>query len=227
MSKSNGGSGNTFKVATIALGVLVVAGIVVIAVMASQKSATDKKLNDSQQQAASLQAQVSSLQTNLKTTQDQLSAAQTKIGSLQTDLTTTTATANAKIDALNKDVSSKQSTIDSQAAQIKTMRYPRNFSTIDELTNWLQKNNIVTWDPLTLTAVQRVQMAFALEIKASRDGYLLPVVLPMFGNLDYMTNRAVVGDTVYEVRAWDSFAQVGGRVTPAVPSYPIPPDSGK
>ena len=147
--------------------------------------------------------------------------------SLQTDLTTASATANAKIDALNKDVSSKQSTIDSQAAQIKIMRYARNFSTIDELTNWLQKNNPVTWDPLTLTAPQRVQMAFALEIKASRDGYLLPVVLPMFGNLDFMTNRAVVGDTVYEVRAWDSFAQIGGRVTPAVPSYPILPDSGK
>ncbi len=223
MSKS-AGSGNFFKLATIVLGVLVVAAVVVIAVMAAQKSKTDKELKDSQQEVATLQSQLSGVQDNLKSVQDELAAVKTKSAS---DLSAAKATADAQATAAQKQITSLQSTIDSEAAQIKTMRYPRNFSTIDELTNWLQKNNPVTWDPLTLTAVQRVQMTFALEIKAARDGYLLPVVLPMFGNLDYMTNRAVVGDTVYEVRAWDSFAQIGGRVTPAVPSYPIPPDSGK
>lgn len=223
MSKPVGKQNNLFGILTIVLGVLVVAAIVVVAVLASQNGKTNTKLTETQQQVASLQSQTSSLQTNLKSTQDELAALKTKSAA---DLATAKAASDtqiAQIDSLQKDISSKQSNIDSQAARIKTMSYPRNFATIDELTNWLQKNNPVTWDPLTLTAPQRVQMTFALEIKATRDGYLLPVVLPMFGNLDYMTNRAVVGDIIYEVRAWDSFVQIGGRVTPAVPSYPIPP----
>jgi len=218
---------NPFKIVTIVLGVLVVAAVVVIAILASQNAKTNAKRTDAEEQVASLQSQVSGLQVSLSSTQSQLTAAQAKSASLETDLTATKAAADTQIAALQKDISSRQSTIDAQGAQIKTMRYPRNFNTIDELTNWLQRNNVVTWDPLALTAAQRVQMTFALEIKAARDGYLLPAVLPMFGNLDWMTNRAVVGDIIYEVRAWDSFVQIGGRVTPAVPSYPIPPDSGK
>ena len=227
MSKSVGKTGDPFKLATITLGVLVVAAVVVIAVMASQNGKANADLKDSQQQVASLQSQASSLQGNLSSAQSQLTAATAAQAKAASDQAAAKTASDAQISALQKDISSKQSTIDSQAAQIKTMRYPRNFSTIDELTNWLQKNNPVTWDSLTLTAAQRVQMTFALEIKAARDGYLMPAVLPMFGNLDWMTNRTVVGDIIYEVRAWDSFVQIGGRVTPAVPSYPIPPESGK
>ena len=223
MAKPVGKQSNLFKMLTIVLGVLVVAAIVVIAVLASQNGKTNTKLTDAQQQVASLQSQTSSLQTSLTSTQNDLTALKTKSASDLAAAKADSDAQNAQIAALQKDITSRQSTIDSQAAQIKVMRYPRNFTTIDELTNWLQKNNPVTWDPLTLTAPQRVQMTFALEIKATRDGYLLPVVLPMFGNLDYMTNRAVVGDIIYEVRAWDSFVQIGGRVTPAVPSYPLPP----
>ena len=215
--------GNPFKIVSIVLGVLVVAAVVVIGILASQNSNTKAELTEVEQQLSGLQSELSGVRSTLSSTQSKLTAAETKSTTLQADLTAAT----ARIETMSKDVSSKQSTIDAQAAQIKKMMYPHNFSTVDELTGWLQKNNPVTWDPLALTAVQRVQMTFALQIKAARDGYLMPAVLPMFGNLDWMTNRTVVGDIIYEVRAWDSFAQIGGRVTPAVPSYPIPPESGK
>ncbi len=221
MSKS-AGSGSFFKLATIVLGVLVVAAVVVISVMATQKSKTDKELKDSQQEVATLQSQVSSLQSNLTSTQSQLTAAQTKSASLQTDLTA----ANAKIDSLTKDNSSKQSTIDSQAAKIKTMSYPRHFSSVDELTSWLQKDdtNTLYANP---TAVQKAQMAFILQVKAAREGFLMTVNIPLAGGLDLITNRAIVGDIVYEVRASDDFVQRWGAISPALPPYPITPDSGK
>ncbi len=223
MSKSIGGSGNILKVATIVLGVLVVAAIVVIAVMASQKSTTDKQLKDSQQQVTSLQAQVSGLQTNLSSTQSQLSAAQAKA---VTDLAAAKAASDAQIAALQKNASSLQSTIDAQAAKIKTMTYPRHFASVDELTTWLQKDDTNTLYP-NPTAVQKAQMAFILQVKAARDGYLMTVNIPLGGGLDLITNRAIVGDIVYEVRASDDFVQRWGSISPALPPYPISPDSGK
>jgi hypothetical protein len=152
-----------------------------------------------------------------------LTAAQTKATS---DLAAAKAASDAQISALQKDISSRQSTIDSQAAQIKTMSYPHHFSSVDELTSWLQKDNINTLyaNP---TAVQKAQMAFMLQIRAARAGYILTVNVPLAGGLDLITNRAIVGDVVYEVRAADDFVQRWGSISPAMPPYPIPADSGQ
>ena len=106
------------------------------------------------------------------------------------------------------------------------MKYPKHFGTIDELANWLQKDNTNTLftNP---TTIQRAQMAFILQIRAARDGYFLTVNIPVAGNLDLISSRAMVGDVIYEVRAWDDFTQRWGTVSPAMPSYPILPDSGQ
>ena len=226
MSKSVGKAGNTFKMATITLGVLVIAAVVVIAVMASQNGKANADLKDSQQQVASLESQVSSLQNNLSSTQTQLTAATTAQAKAASDLAAAKAASDTQISALQKDISSKQSTIDSQAAQIKTMSYPRHFSSVDELTSWLQKDNTNTLytNP---TAVQKAQMAFILQIRAARAGYIMTVNIPLAGGLDLITNRALVGDVIYEVRAADDFVQRWGSISPAMPPYPIPPDSGQ
>jgi hypothetical protein len=206
------------------IAVVLVAVIVVLAVLLGNKNS---KLTDTETQVKSLQSQVSSLETTKSSLQTQLSQAQTKNTSLQSELDTTKQQTSEQIEQLSKGLSDAQKTIASQADSIKTMKYPRNFSTIDELTNWLQKNNPVTWNPNTLTPIQRAEMAFALEVKAARDGYLMPVILPLYGNLDYLTNRTIVGDVTYEIKSWDGTVQIGGRITPALPSYPITPESGK
>ncbi len=218
-----GSATNPMRIWTIILGGLIVVLIVVVAVLAAQLNKTNSKLTDTEQQLTSTKADLNTAQTALSTTKGELAASTANATGLQNNLTT----ANAQIKDLNTKADASAKTIGQQALQIRTMMYPHNFSTIEELTNWLQKNNSKTVDFNSTTALQRVQMAFALEIRASRDGYLMPVALPLLGSLDLVTNRAIVGDVVYDVRAWDNLVQLGGRITPALPSYPIPPDSGQ
>ena len=215
--------GNPMKKWLVVGGVVGLVLLVVIVVLAVQLAGTSSKLADRDAQVTSLKSQLSSVQADLSAAQTQLAQEKSRASGLQTDLQA----ARSQVDSLNKTVASQQATISQQAAQIQTMKYPHSFSTIDELTTWLQKNNPVTWDPNTLTPIQRAQMALALEVKAARDGYLMPAILPLFGNVDWMTNRTIVGDMVYEIKAWDGGVQIGGRVTPALPPYPITPDSGK
>ncbi len=207
-----------------AVAVVLIAVIIVLAVMLGNKSS---KLADSEAQVTSLQADVSALEVDKSSLQSQLAQAQTKSTSLQSELDTTKDQTSKEIEQLNKSLTDTRATVDSQAATIKTMKYPHNFSSIDELTSWMQKNNPVTWDPNTLTTLQRAEMAFALEVKAARDGYIMPAMLPLFGNIDWMTNHVIVGDVVYEIKSWDGTIQNGGKVVPALPSYPITPESGK
>jgi hypothetical protein len=206
------------------LAVVLIAVIIVLAVMLGNKSS---KLADSEAQVTSLQTDVSALKTDKSSLQTQLAQSQTKNTSLQSELDTTKEQTGKQIEQLNKSLTDAQATVNSQSATIKTMKYQHNFSTVDELTSWLQKNNPVTWDPNTLTAIQRAEMALSLEVKAARDGYIMPAILPLFGNVDWMTNRTIVGDVVYEIKAWDGTVQIGGRVTPTLPSYPITPESGQ
>src|SRR5512139_474705 len=104
MAKTAQRQSKTYMILTIILGVLVVAGIVVIAVLASQNSKTKATLTDTEQQLASAKSQVTSLQSNLSSTQSQLTAAQAKSTQLQNDLTAAKAAADTQIAALQKDV---------------------------------------------------------------------------------------------------------------------------
>jgi outer membrane murein-binding lipoprotein Lpp len=203
-------------------GVLLIALVIVIVVFTGQTSDLNAKLDSAEQQVASLQGQVSTLQGNVSSVQSQLTAAQTQATSLQANLTNAT----GQVSTLQRDAETKQATITSQAAQLNTMKYPRHFATVDELTNWLQRDNTNTLftNP---TTVQRAQMALVLQVKAARDGFLMTVNLPIAGNLELVTNRAMVGDVIYEVRPWDDFAQRWGTISPALPSHPITPESGQ
>jgi hypothetical protein len=213
-SKARGGS-NLFQIATIALAVLVIGAVVVLVVVLNQLSKANARVDSTEKQVASLQTS--------------LSAAETRGTSLQKDLDA----ANKQIQTLSGSGSSLQQTVAQQASQIKaldeqikTMRYPRNFATPEELSTWLMKDNTNSLYP-NPTAVQRALMAFILQLHAARDGFILSVNLPQGGNLDLISNRAVVSDVIYEVRAWDDFAQRWGVIAPAMPGYPIPPDSGQ
>lgn len=204
------------------IGVLLIALVVVIIVFTGQTSDLNTKLEAAEAEASSLEGQVGTLQGQVGTLQGQLNTSQGQASSLQKSLTD----ANGQVSVLQKDVASKQSTIDTQTGQIKTMRYPRHFASVDELANWLQKDNTNTMytNP---TAIQKAQMSFVLQIRAARDGFFLTSNVPVAGNLELITNRALVGDVIYEIRAWDDFAQRWGTISPAMPSYPITPESGQ
>ncbi len=205
------------------IGVLVIAIVLIAVLMGMQISNANKKADAANAQVATLQAQVSSLQGNVSSLQGQLSTAQSQLKTAQDQ----GAALKTSLDAANKQVSDQTATINSQAAQIKTMSYPRHFASVTELTNWLQKDDtdklFGSIPPLQLTPLQKAQMALVLQIKAARDGFIITTNLPLLGGLDTITNRALVGDTVYTVRAYDDFVEHISSISPALPSYPIPP----
>jgi flagellar biosynthesis chaperone FliJ len=208
----------------IAIGVIavLVIAIVVTTVLLSQKiGSLNRDLDDARAQVATLQGQVSNLQTNVSTLQGQLNQEKATTATLNTELSG----AKSQISTLDKTVASQQTTISDQAATIKTMRYPKNFATSEELANWLQKDNTNTLYSNPTTA-QKTQLAFILQIHAARDGYIVTTNLPIGGSLDSVTNRAIVGDYVYEITPWNDIAQRWFGV-PAMPSYPITPESGQ
>ena len=225
MSESNvktGGKNMNRWIAVSAIGILLVVLVVVIVVFNGKVGNLNDDLKASEAQVATLQSQVNGLQSERTDLQGKLTSSQNNLTSRDASL----ATANTQIAALKTDVDSKQGTITAQAAEIKKMKYPKHFNTIDELANWLQKDNTNTLfaNP---SAIQKAQLAFVLQIRAAREGYFLSTNMPVAGNLDLIVNRALVGDVIYEIRAWDDFTQRWGTVSPAMPSYPILPDSGQ
>jgi septal ring factor EnvC (AmiA/AmiB activator) len=199
--------------------VVVVALAVMTIVLAVQNSSLKKDLDETKTQVTTLQGQVSTLQSNASTLQTQLNQSQTKSTSLQTTLDS----ANKQVESLNSTITAGQTTIASQANQIKTMKYPRHFDSVTELTNWLQKDDTNT----KYTGLSNSQISFILQIRAAREGYLLPVRLPIGGSLDYITNMAIIGDSAYSVRGTDDFVEKWITISPVMPSYPITPESGQ
>ncbi len=199
--------------------VVVIALLVATIVFAVQKGNLQKDLNASEAQVASLQGQVTTLQGNASSLQTQLNQEKSKSTSLEQDLNE----AENQVTSLNKQVSSNQETITDQANQLKTIKYPRHFNSLTELTNWLQADDTDT----VYSGLSKPQISFILQIRAARDGYLLPVRLPVGGTLEYITNMAIIGDSVYSVRGTDDFVEKWMNISPALPSYPITPESGQ
>jgi hypothetical protein len=211
------------KLWTIVLGGLAVIMIVAVVILGVQLSGTKSKLSESEKQVASLQGQVATLQSSGSSLQTQLNQEKATTKSLQDNLAAAKTQATETQTALQKDLTAKQATIAAQDAQLKTMKYPRHFTSLIELTNWLQKDDTNT----RYAGLGGPQLAFIIEIRAARDGYLLPVRLPLAGSLEYITNMAVISDVIYSVRGTDDFVERWGIISPAPPSYPITPDSGQ
>jgi hypothetical protein len=199
--------------------VVIVALAVTTIILAVKNSSLNKDLNDTKAQLTTVQGQANTLQSNVSSLQTQLNQEQAKSKTLQTSLDT----ANTEIINLNKTAASNLATISSQASEIKTMRYPRHFNSAIELTNWLQADDTNT----RYAGLSSSQISFILEVRAARAGYLLPVRLPIGGTLDYITNMAIIGDSVYSVRGTDDFVEKLMTISPVPASYPITPESGQ
>ncbi len=201
----------------IIIGFLVAVIIVTAVVMALQIKTLNNEINNKDIAFSRSQDQLMKLGTENNENIGKLVQAQGKSTELEGKLTA----ANIRIDQMTKAALEAQTTISSQSSTIQTMKYPRHFNSVTELTDWLQKDDTNT----KYKGLSNAQISFILQIRAARDGYLLPVRLPIGGSLEYITNMAVIGDTVYSVRGVDDFVERWLSISPAMPSYPILPGS--
>jgi hypothetical protein len=89
----------------------------------------------------------------------------------------------------------------SLTVELKKIKDPRHFLSLEELTTWLAKDDTNTnpaYAGLTLS-----EKAFVLQVKALRDGLLLPVGLDADSLYIYSWNSAIVGGVLFIVNAGD------------------------
>jgi hypothetical protein len=141
---------------------------------------------------AGLEKDKAGLQTSLSSTQSQLSQKTTELTAAQTVNTALT-------------------------AELKKIKDPRHFASVTELKDWLAKDDTNT----KYVSLEAVQRSFILQVRALRDGFLLPATFYVSGGVLYVVNEAVIGDQIYDVSSYnDTIAFY--HYCNAQPSHPEP-----
>ncbi len=176
----------------------------------------DGELTTAETQVATLQTDLSTAEAQVATLQTNLSAAEAKVFILQADL----ASAEAQVSTLQADLASAEAQVSSLSAELAIVQAPRHFTSLQELNNWLVQDDTDT----AYTNSTDFQLAFILQVRALRDGYLLPVNMEDYDedyNIDIGGNIAYIGDTGYLIFAADDFVIEWFRDVFPYPTYPI------
>ncbi len=214
-----------------------------VASLNSQLTTEKASVADLQGKLASEQARAADLQARMTATQGDLAASKAQAASLQADL----AAANAKVASLTADlatangkVTTTQAALDKATADLakantdlakasadlaaasstlKKIQYPRHFSSLTELETWLARDDTNT-NP-AYAGTTGPEKCFILQVKALRDGFLLPASTYNDGTIIYIDNMSMIGGTMYFVNPTTDVV-TPYATGPAFPSYPLP-----
>ena len=166
------------------------------------------ELEDAQSQTATLEGNVSSLEAEVSSLQTRLSDSEVTVSSLEAELESAQ---NAL--GVQKDANS------ALAEELKTMKDPRHFESLAELTDWLYQD-----DTDEIYGHEKPLLrSFILQVRALRDGYLLPVDVDVLPEELLISNSAVIGDSIYWVYSHTDDSDWAAYITP-IPSHPLPLD---
>jgi len=165
---------------------------------------------------ADLTAQLATANSKVTTLTANLATAKRKVTSLTADL----AAANAKVASTQASLDKAYADLAASNACLKQVQDPRHFNTMAELQDWLAKDDTNT-NPLYASSSPDVK-AFILQVKALRDGYLLPACLDWDASYIYSWNAAVVGEVVVSVNAATDAVTEGPTFGSPPPSHPLP-----
>jgi hypothetical protein len=186
-----------------------------VASLTDQLNTEKANVTDLTAKLADETAKATDLQTQLDTAKGDLNTANGKILSLTTDLATANAnatkltadlaTANAKVtstqtslDKANTDLATAVALTNSQAAELKKVKDPQFFASLTDLQNWLAKDDSMT-NP-SYASYSGVTKCFIRQIKALRDGYLLPTYLDWdTAGYYYYANTTMINGIIYTV----------------------------
>ena len=184
----------------------------------------ENNVSSLQDTVTSKEAEISGLETNVSDMEDVISSLNDNVDQLETDLSASESQVSnleTELDSVNGQVSDLQSDLSAQrninsslTSDIKTIKSPRHFSSVQELTDWLDEDD-------TDTAYQGEgtnRLCYILQVRAMRDGYLMSAILLTSGEgLD----AVVIGDEYWFVNPEDDDTQFAGNVDP-IPTHPLP-----
>ena len=159
-----------------------------------------------QTEAISLKAERDTLNNELQGVKSTLAATTAKENELK-----------AEIEKLKADVAAQRTINLSTTDDLKNISSPRHFESLTELNDWLRKDKTDT----EYGSENLGNISFILQIKAMRDGYLLPAWVYTDDEYIYFGNSAFIEDETYNVYAYDDsieFYDYG----PVLSSRPLP-----
>ena len=171
---------------------------------------------------STLEGDVTTLEGNVSTLEGNVTTLEGEVSTLETDLADSEAEVSSVQSSLataNAKVSSQQTINSALSAQLKTVKDPRHFASVTELTDWLQQDDTDT----QYASASDFQRAFILQVRALRDGYLIPASIYTDTSYIYVINRAVIGDYIYSVWSEDDYTERWEYIAP-LPSHPLPLD---
>lgn len=160
---------------------------------------------------------------DLNPVKSDLENAQTEVAALQLDLEgaqATITTCESDIDNLESQLEVQNEVNSALTTELNKIKNPRHFSSVQELADWLYEDDTDT----KFKQAAANQMFFILQIRALRDGYLLPAYMQDCDE-DYLVetggNLAYIGDEIYYVWPGDDDHWLWAYVI-TMPSYPLP-----
>ncbi len=184
--------------------------------IATQKttiSGLNTDLTASKAETADFKTKLTASEAEVATQKSNVADLTTKNTKLTSDLTA----ANSALSGAQSSLSAAQSANSALTSDLKKVKDPRHFASVAELTDWLQKDDTNT----KYASVDNIQRAFILQVRALRDGFLLPVSLYTDSSGHWVGNRAVIGTVIYMVTSTTD-SVTAYDVCVAQPSHPEP-----
>jgi len=177
----------------------------------SEIASLEEEVTSLQGNVTNLEANVTSLEDNVSTLETSLSDSEEMASTLETDLET----ANSKISNLQGDVSIQRNINSQLTNELKTVKDPRHFSSLTELTDWLNKD-----ETESNTDKTGAQLAFMIQVSALRDGYILSTLIFDNGSASLL---AVIEDEYWGIDPETDESFFFDYIKP-LPSHPLPLD---
>ena len=199
--------------------VVVVVGFLLFQNM-SDLSAAEDKITEHEATIASLQSDLAASQAEVTDLKVKLTASQAEVSSLEGEvagLETNLASTRTQLTQKTTDLTAAQTVNTTLTAELKKIKDPRHFSSVTELKDWLQKDDTNT----KYASMEAVQRSFILQIRALRDGFLLPASFYYYNNVLYVINMSTIGNELYSVSSYNDTILLWDHVN-AQPSHPEP-----
>lgn len=205
---------------------LAVVGFLLFQNMSDLNAAEDKiaeheaTITGLQSDLSTSRAEATDLRSKLTASQSEVSSLQSKVAGLETDKTglqTSLTSTQSQLTQKTTELTAAQTVNTALSAELKKIKDPRHFSSVTELKDWLQKDDTNTKYAKSDYHLQ----ALILQVRALRDGFILPVATWDDGTTLYVINQAIIGDKIYWVYPDDDTIYAYWYIQPQ-PSHPEP-----
>ena len=176
------------------------------AALESEFGSVQGQLSSTTSQKAAIQAELDASKARITTLEIELSAANAQLTGTEAELSGQLSKVNAELNRVSAELSKANTNLanlkaanDAQKAELNKIKAPRHFYSIEELRAWLQRDDTDT-NP-AYASLGLADRAFILDIKALRDGFLLPAAVDADTEHIYSWNVAIIGASIYIVTA--------------------------